>query len=235
MEEQKLATMLCIVCGKEIDKNYARNTIGNYCKRCAVDRALKIQIDKDYASGAMDENIIFDVEEAVKNNQDASCYVGDLLRIIKRLQGENEKQREEIERLKEVNAGLALANLCDLPPNEDCLTDNEFEVARKTITEQKAEIERLKEEKAELKMEIATQKLKYEALKTGTNIVNGFNEAFKSVRETEIRQQAEKDTAKEIFTDIGKLCNELFNGKILTQEFMAKYAELMKRYGVEGE
>lgn len=53
--------------------------------------------------------------------------------------------KAEIERLKDVNAGLALANLCDLPPNEDCLTDNEFEIARKTIAEQKAEIERLTE------------------------------------------------------------------------------------------
>ena len=37
------------------------------------------------------------VEEALKNNQDAGCYVWDLLRIIKRLQGENEAQRKIIE------------------------------------------------------------------------------------------------------------------------------------------
>ena len=120
MEEKKLATMICIVCGKEIEKNYARNTIGNYCKTCAFDRALNIQIDKDYASGEMDENIIFDVEKALENNQDAGCYVGDLLNIIHRLQDENEG-------LKSVNRWLL--DRCKIKDGE--------------IHEQKAEIERL--------------------------------------------------------------------------------------------
>ena len=51
MEEKKLATMICAVCGKEIDKNYARGTLANYCKICALNRALQIQIDKDFDNG----------------------------------------------------------------------------------------------------------------------------------------------------------------------------------------
>ena len=109
MEEKKLATMICCNCGNGTDKNYAKNTIGNYCKRCAFDRALKIQIDKYYESGAMDENIIFDVENAVANNQNAGAYVEDLRRIIHRLQDENSKQKAEIERLtEELNGTISM-------------------------------------------------------------------------------------------------------------------------------
>lgn len=74
-----------------------------------------------------------------KNSIWKAYSLSKILDLIHRLQSENE-------RLKEVNAGLALANLYDLPPNEDCLTDNEFEIARKTIADQKAEIELLTEE-----------------------------------------------------------------------------------------
>ena len=127
-DEKKLATMICCVCRKEIDKNYAINTVGNYCKRCAFDRALKIQIEKDYESGAMDENIIFDVEEALKNNQDAGAYVGDLLRIIHRLQNENETLKTEL--------------------RKECEEHEEF------TKKAKAEIERLTEENNELKIDV---------------------------------------------------------------------------------
>ena len=139
-EEKKLATMICIVCGKEIDKNYARNTIGNYCKTCAFDRALMLQIDKDYASGAMDENIIFDVEKALENNQDAGCYVGDLLRIIQRLQSEKAEYERKLANgdIVPVKELVDKGELCSMDYHNE-----QMHVLNCEIETYKAEIERL--------------------------------------------------------------------------------------------
>ena len=134
MKEKKLATMICCVCGKEIDKSYGGiKTVGNYCKKCAFDRGLKIQIDKDFENGEFDEDIISDATEAVKKNQNAGCYVEDLLSIIHRLQSENKKLKTELQ--KECQEHLAFA-----------------ELAKKADKQQKAEIERLTEENEHLDM-----------------------------------------------------------------------------------
>ena len=99
----------------------------------------------------------------------------------------------------------------------------------------KEEIERLTEERFNLNAEIAKQKIKYEALKCGTKIVCGAREILSETIKTEIKQQAEKDTAKEIWQE---LYNETIRCGIpavyctLTPKEIKDRA---KRYGVEVE
>ena len=100
--------------------------------------------------------------------ENCQVYIKDL---IHRLQSENETQRKIIE-------------------YQDGLPD--------LVEQQKAEIERLTEERFNLNAEIAKQKIEYEALKCGTEIVCGAREIVSEVIKTEIKQQAVKDTAKEI-------------------------------------
>lgn len=63
------------------------------------------------------------------------------------LQTENEKLRDELERCREKNAGLALALLTECAPNPDCLGDDEWKAI-------KAELEQVKQ-----KMDIAIEQL----------------------------------------------------------------------------
>ena len=131
----------------------------------------------------------------------------------------NKKAKSEIERLKEINAVLALANLCDLPPNEDCLTDNEFEAARKMIAEQKAEIERLTEElkncgqdlidshreQEELQDRNAELQKQVDELKTKIELEKEWGDikvAQALVDFKTWKQQTIKDTAKEILQEL---------------------------------
>lgn len=59
---------------------------------------------------------------------------------ISTLQAENEKLRDELERCREKNAGLALALLTECSPNPDCLGDDEWKAI-------KAELEQVKRER----------------------------------------------------------------------------------------
>ena len=99
----------------------------------------------------------------------------------------------------------------------------------KTTTEQKAEIERLTEEKAELKAQLSIKQFKINALKAGANIVIGVNEVLTEAKKTEIRKQAVKDTAKEILGFI--LAKEFEKGDYLTDDELKK--AITERYGVE--
>lgn len=122
------------------------------------------------------------------------------------------EQQAEIERIKEVNVGLALANLCDLPPNEDCLTDNEFEIARKTISELQEQVDELKGKICELVADKCHLVVK--------------------------EKQVVKDTAKEIYQEIDK--SDIL--VVETQEYgeievvpMDRLKEIIKSKGVEVE
>ncbi len=54
-------------------------------------------------------------------------------------QAENEKLRTELERVKEKNAGLALALLTECAPNPDCLGDGEWRAIRADLEQVKRE------------------------------------------------------------------------------------------------
>jgi chorismate mutase len=98
-----------------------------------------------------------------------------------------------IHRLQEENERLSLiAGIVDKGVAVEIVNMQE------TIDKQKAEIERLTEERFNLNAEIAKQKIEYEALKCGTKIVCGAREILSETIKTEIKQQAVKDTAKEI-------------------------------------
>lgn len=75
------------------------------------------------------------------------------------------------------------------------------EVEKENLELQK-QVDELKGERANLKMEISTQALKFEALKTGKLIVGGICEVLNEAKKTEIREQAVKDTAKEILDEL---------------------------------
>lgn len=211
MEEKKLATMICIVCGKEIEKNYARNTIGNYCKTCAFDRALNIQIDKDYASGEMDENIIFDVEKALENNQDAGCYVGDLLNIIHRLQGENAELKEDNESWEAVfkigeerkyrkmfNEEWKKEYQKELDKEGEGLIAGspDFDYVYQRYFEQKAEIERLSIKVWNYEQPARTPLYNNESM-VNCNLVTCYNEnADLKAKNAELQKQVDKLTDK---------------------------------------
>ena len=237
-EEKKLATMICSVCGKEIDKNYARNTIGNYCKTCAFDRALILQIDKDYASGAMDENIIFDVEKALENNQDAGCYVGDLLRIIQRLQSEKAEYERKLANgdLVPVKELVDKGELVSIDwHNEQVLHDTNV------IEEQKEEIERLTEENDLKRAQVGLLTEQVEFLKdycdtTYKEAVNREEDAY-SLGFDKGKEFAVKDTAKEIFKTIKSvLWEEEKDEKIRILDVHGVVRDIVNsKYGVEVE
>lgn len=85
----------------------------------------------------------------------------DAVEALSTLWDENERLRDELERCKEKNAGLALALLTECAPNPDCLGNDEWRVIRaelehktKLVGQQAKEMERrdklLKEQEAEL-------------------------------------------------------------------------------------
>lgn len=69
------------------------------------------------------------------------------------------------------------------------------------------QVDELTEERANLQAEIAVQKLKYEALICGRNVLAGMCNALDEVKKAEIREQAVKETAKEILQAVDKESN----------------------------
>lgn len=61
----------------------------------------------------------------------------DAASILSTLQTENEKLRDELERCKEKNAGLALALLTECAPNPDCLGNDEWRAIRSELEQVK--------------------------------------------------------------------------------------------------
>ena len=98
-----------------------------------------------------------DIEKLIKRFlADAADWAGDYhikvdlwdaATALSTLQAENEKLRDELERCREKNAGLALALLTECAPNPDCLGDDEWKAI-------KAELEQVKQ-----KMDIAIEQL----------------------------------------------------------------------------
>ena len=158
-----------------------------------------------------EEIIIAEVTEAYNNNQDAGCYVGELLRIIQRLQIENERL-SLIAGILDKGVAVEIVNM------------------QETIDKQKAEIERLTEENSILKgnppmcvgrsngKTIRAKLLDYDRLKkqndelckANPNIVILIEASERKYRKLYdeakviLQQQAVKDTAKEIYKG---LCN----------------------------
>ena len=97
------------------------------------------------------------------------------------------EQKAEIERLMKLAGDKELKAIIA----QNCVLNEENAELQKQVDE-------LTEERANLQAEIATQKLKYEALKCGRSIAVGICEVLGEAKKTEIRQQAVKDTAKEI-------------------------------------
>lgn len=65
------------------------------------------------------------------------CSICDeVVTALSTLQTENEKLRDELERVKEKNAGLALALLTECAPNPDCLGDNEWRAIRAELEQE---------------------------------------------------------------------------------------------------
>ena len=63
--------------------------------------------------------------------------IANLMRENATLQTENEKLRDELERCKEKNAGLALALLTECAPNPDCLGNDEWRAIRSELEQVK--------------------------------------------------------------------------------------------------
>lgn len=61
----------------------------------------------------------------------------DAASTLSTLQTENEKLRDELERCKEKNAGLALALLTECAPNPDCLGNDEWRAIRSELEQVK--------------------------------------------------------------------------------------------------
>ena len=170
MNEKKLATMICCVCKKEIDKSYGGiNTLGNYCKKCAFDRVLNIQIEKDFETEEeeLTDNRAFDLivefdemgfEPTTLPPRDMSVeeytamWKAEMIKEIFHLQSENEKLKTEL--------------------RKECEEHEEF------TQKAKAEIERLtevKEEVKQLKENLAVLKAESEKLKQScAEAVNSF-------------------------------------------------------------
>lgn len=74
--------------------------------------------------------------------RDCSSFLKKRPDALSTLQIENEKLRDELERCKEKNAGLALALLTECAPNPDCLGNDEWRAIR-------AELEQVKRERDE--------------------------------------------------------------------------------------
>ena len=67
--------------------------------------------------------------------------IANLMRENATLQAENERLRDELERCKEKNAGLALALLTECAPNPDCLGNDEWRAIRAELEQVKRCIE----------------------------------------------------------------------------------------------
>ena len=63
--------------------------------------------------------------------------IANLMRENATLQAENERLRDELERCKEKNAGLALALLTECAPNPDCLGNDEWRAIRSELEQVK--------------------------------------------------------------------------------------------------
>lgn len=63
--------------------------------------------------------------------------IRDAATALSTLQTENEKLRDELERCKEKNAGLALALLTECAPNPDCLGNDEWRAIRSELEQVK--------------------------------------------------------------------------------------------------
>lgn len=110
-------------------------------------------------------------------------------------------------------------NGCASCPNNDRgdMCKNVYEVVKAAlalITRQKEEIERLTIERDILHGAATPAMMSYNALRAEQAVAAATRAA----------------TSRRIFADIGKLCDEFLNRKILCHEFLAKYAELEKTY-----
>lgn len=68
--------------------------------------------------------------ELLQNNRHPNGLKAQAASALSTLQAENEKLRDELEKVKEKNAGLALALLTECAPNPDCLDDDEWKAIR---------------------------------------------------------------------------------------------------------
>lgn len=84
------------------------------------------------------------IQSCPMNGEDISCKAcqmsieQEVITAFSTLQAENEKLRDELEQVREKNAGLALALLTECASNPDCLGSDEWRVI-------KAELEQLKQ------------------------------------------------------------------------------------------
>lgn len=176
-----------------------------YHGQCGISCPYKVKGScRQYLMGQILKYI--ESQKAIEETQD---------KLIGLIQADRDRLQRKVAELREVNAGLALANLCDLPPNDDCLTENEFEVARKKIAEQKVEIERLNEEKLRL---------------IGRNAGLCYSNNQLKQKIVDIKKQAVKDTAKEIY-DFAKRFFEWDEEGFVSSLKSALY----EHYGVEVE
>ena len=67
----------------------------------------------------------------------AKPFLLDAAAALSALQTENERLRDELERCKEKNAGLALALLTECAPNPDCLGNDEWRAIRSELEQVK--------------------------------------------------------------------------------------------------
>ena len=67
----------------------------------------------------------------------AKPFLLDAAAALSALQTENERLRDELERYKEKNAGLALALLTECAPNPDCLGNDEWRAIRSELEQVK--------------------------------------------------------------------------------------------------
>lgn len=135
----------------------------------------------------IDVGMIEEATEAVKNNQNAGCYVGDLLRIIHRLQSEN-KRLNDIEFTQEH---------CDLYSENEWLKaelKRECEEHEEFTKKAKEEIERLTEEKKTLVWLNQSLKNQVDELKEFKNQVTLFGLYGAGLENG--RKQGAKETAK---------------------------------------
>ena len=87
-----------------------------------------------------------DIEKLIERLRNYSVYnnalsnlrtIRDAATALSTLQTENEKLRDELERCKEKNAGLALALLTECAPNPDCLGNDEWRAIRSELEQVK--------------------------------------------------------------------------------------------------
>lgn len=199
MEEKKLTDDTEIDVGmivKALEKNCICVVYGGSCETCPLfdepcSEILPKAI-KDLIHRLQDEN-----ERLTREVDKQKNFVTAWEESWKIANEQNTKTRvklkkENAERKKQVEAWKARAK--ELEESWEISSSNEEKLQK--------QVDELTEERANLKAEIATQTLKYEALKTGKIIASGIFEVLNKAKKTEIREQAVKDTAKEILQEL---------------------------------